>query len=341
MGAEKIVRLETGKVYKQIEMFLKRKSYKSENTSKSYETDIKKFFKTIKDKELHFLNEEDVQITLDDVENYIEYLHDQTELSNKTINRGVSSVKQLLKYLNSKDLVNNVTFLDNIDRLPEEDNRHGILTVSEVLEMANLARTKERNKKEIKYYFILFALDTAIRKSAILGIKFSDFEVRETGDVVLKVTDKGNKHFRKTISMDFWNQLQTLKKTNNPNERVFDISKDAIDESFIRLRKLMNFPDERGIVFHSIRKASISFAYRLTNDILEAKRTAGHSNVNTTLLYIEEQDYNAAIGAVSSSQNLDMELFEKVSHEELLEAIRELKSDARLLLNLKLQEKIK
>jgi integrase len=341
MGAEKIVRLETGIVYKQIELFLKKKSYKSENTSNSYLRDIQKFFRTVRDKELQFLTVEDVNINLDIMEEYIATLVDQGTLNNKSINRNIVSVKELMRYLKQKKLVNDIEYINHLDRLPEVENKIGILTVSEALQLAELA-TEERNLGTIKHYLILFALDTGIRRSAILDLRWSDFEeVENDGHVIIRGVDKGNKSFKKSISTSFYNQLKAnLKTSDDTNEKVFKISKDAIDSMLNRLTEKMSIDPSRRISFHSLRKCAVTFAYRLTNDILEAKRVAGHSNINNTLLYVEEMEFGA-IGAVSSSQSLDMKLFEKVDHETLLAAIRELKSDTKLLLNLKLQEKIK
>jgi integrase len=271
------------------------------------------------------------------MEDYIVYMSENGSLNNKTINRSVTSVKEVLRYLKLKKLTNDIDFLDHIERLPENDNRYGVLSVDEVLRMAELARTKERNLKEVKYYLILFALDTCLRKQAILNLKWSDFEVREDF-VIVNAIDKGNKSFRKQISKEFYEELTTLRKTDDV--RVFPISKDAVDEMIPRLRKLMNLSEERGIVFHSIRKAGVTFQYRLTNDLLQAQKAAGHSNISTTMLYIQEEDYSLT-GAISS-KNVDETLFEKVTHEELITALKDMnRKDILHLLNIKLQEKIK
>jgi len=335
MSAEKVVRLETGKVYEQIEKFLKKKERKSQNTAKSYEIDIKKFFKIVKNKELPFLNESDVKITLDDIEDYIEYLHDHTELNNKTINRRVTSVKELLRYLKLKKLVEDIDFLEFIERLPESENKIGILTVEETKEMAMLAKLTERNLKNIKYSLIRFALDTGIRRSALLSIKWSDFEKLENGKIILRTIDKGNKLVKKEIGLKLYEELKLLRVTHQKDEKVFKISIDAVNEMIPRLVKKMGLPPERNISFHSIRKCCINFSYKKTGDIMEAKKVAGHANLNTTAIYINEEDYGST--GIISSEDLDEFLFEKVSHHDLLQAIRELKS-VKLLLNLKLQE---
>jgi integrase/recombinase XerD len=335
---EKILKLNNaGEVFKQIEMFLKKKSFRSENTAISYKKDIQRFFRIVREKELQFLTIEDVQLNLDDMDEYISYLVDQKELSNKTINHSVVSVRELLRYLKQKKIVEDVDYLNFIDRLPEvNSNSYGILTVDEVLKMAELAKT-ERNLKMVKHYLILFALDTGLRRNSILNVTFGDFEViGET--VTVKAIDKGGKFFKKSISKDFYEQLLTLRKDENDNnEKLFKISLDAVDSMLPRLVEKMNINKDRNITFHSIRKCAVSFSYKVTGDILAASKVAGHSSISTTQIYLETQEYGA-IGAVSSSQNLNENLFNEVSHDELLEAISSLNKDYQLLLNLKLQD---
>jgi hypothetical protein len=125
-------------------------------------------------------------------------------------------------------------------------------------------------------------------------------------------------------------------KTDN-SDKVFDISGRRIDDMMTRLKEKANIASERNIVFHSIRKAGVTYRYRVTGDILEAQRSAGHSNITTTQIYLENEDYGS-IGAVSSAGKLDMELYKKVDQETLIKAIEMTKKDFQLILNLKIQE---
>lgn len=346
MLAENVVKLNNLKVYDQIQKYLDKHSYNSEGTRTAYLNDIKLFFRIIKKKEIEYLTIEDVQITLDDFEDFIKCLYDlkdeegNKKYVNKTINRKVSAAKGLIKYLSSKKIndeyiVKDISYFPNIGSLPETKNRHGILEAQEVFEMAELA-LQEREKGEIKRLAILLSLDSCIRKSALLDLKWSNFIEKEDG-YLLQGVDKGNKDFRQLISKDLYNELLTIK---TESEYVFSLSADALDNCFKRLREKMNIDPNRRIVWHSIRKAGINYRFRLTGDILEAKRAANHSNITTTQIYLEEMDYGA-LGAVSSRGNLDMELFKKVDHEVLLQAIEMMKKDSKLILNMKIKEILK
>jgi integrase len=347
MLANKVVKLENTKVYDQIQKYLEKLGYKSLETQRVYKSEIKSFFKLRNNKQLEHLTIEDVQLTLDDFEDYISYLYNITDeegnkkYSNKTTNKKISAVKGCISYLSSKKIdgeyiVKDISYFPQIEHLPEIKNQYGVLEAHEVFKMAQLAYETEREKGSIKRLLFLFALDTAIRKQAILDLQWSNFIEQEDG-VLVTVVDKGNKQMRQKISYDFYKELLTIKGDSN---RVFDISSDSLDNTFKRLKIKMGLQEERNLVFHSIRKSAISYRYRITGDILEAQRAANHSNINTTMIYLQHEDYGM-IGAVSNSQNLDMELFKNVDNEVLIQAISQCKKDMQLILNIKINEILK
>lgn len=343
MLTEKVVKLDNTKVYEQILKFLDNHQYNSSGTTSAYRTDIKLFFNIIKKKEIEFLTIEDIQLTLDDFEDFIKYLYDWTDEKgdkryvNKSINRKVTAVKGLVEYLAAKKLIDDITYLPLIKFLPETTKHYGALEAHEVFKMAELALDERRNG-EIKRLLILFSLDTCIRKTALLNLKWSNF-IEKEDEVIVQGVDKGNKHFRESISKEFCEELKSIK--TNDSDYVFNISSKAVDRMFARLRDdVMKIPKERNIVFHSIKKAGVTFRYRMTGDILEAQRAAKHSRLDTTRIYLSEEDYGS-MGAVSSRGKLDMELYKKVENEVLIRAIEKCKKDFQTILNIKIHEILK
>ena len=332
MNTQKVVQLYDNKLYDDIMIFLNEMGVESEHTQIAYETDIRQFFQLIKGKELEHLTLEDVQLRKNDVEKFKQILLDNG-LARSTINRKISAVRSLLENLKANEWDINTDFFKKVKWLKTQDNKYGVLDVHEVWEMARLAR-KEREYKDVKYYFILFALDTCLRKQAILQLKWSDFEEVEDG-VIVHAIDKGNKEFRQKISKEFYNDLLSIKKEGE--ERVFPISVDSIDNMVCRLKKIMNIPEERNITFHSIRKAGVTFQYRITGDLTQAMKAAGHSNPIVTMRYLDLRDYGVT-GAVSFGNKIDEELYKKVSYEELIKAIENCPKDIQLILNIKLKE---
>jgi integrase len=332
-GNEKITKLHDDGTYDQIQRFLAKRERRSKGTRVAYERDIRKFFKVCFNKDIEYLTKDDFNLNADILEDYQTHLL-QT-LSSKTVNRNISSLKELIKYLRGKNHIEtNIDYLNLIKSEPEKDNRYGVLSVDEVLEMTDrIMKMKRARDKEIKKYLFLFSLDTCARLGECLSVEWDDFREREN-DVIINITAKGNKEFRPVISKEFYNELLSIK---GDSKRVFPVSKNAVSDLMIKLRKEMNISKKRNCTFHSIRKAGVSFNYRITNDILQAKKAANHSNINTTLIYLQEEDYGAT-GVVSRNKDVKEDLFETVSHEELINAIKELPKNQQLLLNIKINE---
>ncbi|MEK4824530.1 site-specific integrase [Niallia sp. FSL W8-0951] len=332
-----VIILNSDLVYDQIERFLIKKEQKSVGTRKSYETDIRIFFQFIKNKDVKYLTRDDVNLTIDDFEDFINY-HQKNEIySNKTINGKVSAVKSLLKYLKVKKLIDDdLSYFSEITTLPEKRNSYGILTLDEVLKWAELALTEKHKPKE-KRLLILLALDTCIRKEAILKLKWSDFEVKEN-HVIVKGIDKGNKEFRHDISEKFYNELLDIK---SDSDLVFNgISNSMIHDMIKRFKQQTNIESNRNIVFHSIRKAGGTFRYKASGgDIVSVQRALGHSDSKVTSLYLGETTSNS-LGAISSISDIDSELYKKVEHEILIKVIESLSETERYLLNKKIEKMV-
>jgi integrase len=357
-AAEKVIKFEneSTKIYEIIEGWFRELNrnnrdyediYEGETskTQISYETDVRLFLRLVRDKtegsELEYLTYDELQFTQEDLEEFKEKILDMRSsdgkytYKNKSLNRKLSAIKNFIKYLAKKKLVKDISFLQLVTSEKEKDNHYGVLSINEIMvDMVNWIMTYEKHNKEVKKYLVLLSLDTCIRKSALLRLKWSDFIV-DDNRIILKAIDKGNHEFRAEISNELYNELLTIK---GDSDKVFEgITKEAIDKMMQRYREFYKINPERKIVWHSIRKAGVTFRFRVTKDILEAQRAAGHKNITTTQIYIEHENYGA-IGAVSSAGKIDNELYKKVDHETLLKAIDELKKDTQLLLNMKINE---
>lgn len=316
-------------------------------TQTAYESDVRMFMRLIRDKEkgseLEYLTLNEIQFTLEDLEEFKEKVLDlrnedgKYTYTNKSLNRKLSAIKNFIKYMAKKKLIKDISFLELVSSEKEKDNHYGVLSVEQVFEMANWALNHESMLPETKYYLILFSLDTCIRKSAVLRLKWSDF-IEEDDVVLVKGIDKGNNEFRTKISKEFYNELLTIK--NEKSDYVFDIKPLTIQRMMDRYREYFKISPDRNLTWHSIRKSGVTFRYRLTSDILEAQKAARHKNINTTMIYLESIDYGS-IGAVSVKGKLDEDLYKKVDHETLVKAIGLMKKDTQLLINLKLQEILK
>lgn len=335
----KVSELEINKVYSEITKFLAEKyddNSKSENTIREYERDIRTFFTVLRGKDIEYLTVEDIHITKEELRDYKNYLYRELKNGDSTVNRKLSTIKSLYAYFDEYELIKTNNTKNIKSKTINNKNHHGHLSIEEVWKMAELIKVQPRVKKrEVKYYLILFAVDTCLRKNAILNLKWSDFEAKDDNCVVVRAIDKGNKEFRPLISKDFYNQLLSIKEDNS--EYVFNITTNGIQNMMDKLNEWMGFPSERNIVFHSFRKAGVTFQYRVTGDILQAKKAANHSSITTTELYVEEEKYGL-LGAVSSTGSIDEDLYKKVELCDLISAIDKLPKSQRMLLNIKLNE---
>lgn len=345
---EKVVSMGVGKVFQEIENFLKNKGNKSMNTRVSYEREIRRFFELIKRKKIEFLTRDDVQITFDDLEHFVNMAIEQKDennkqlFNNKTINHYVSVVGELLRYLHMKKIVDDISFLTSLKiiKLKENDNEHGVLEVYELYNLLAFIKKEEEFLKDEKYMFVYLSADTMLRKSAILNLKWSDFEVKKD-QVIIRAIDKGNKDFRKYINHDTYEKLLEIRQENS--EKVFNLSSGVLQKMMERFKKHFDIPDSRRIVIHSIRKCAAEELYRESNgDIMTVKDALGHANVNTSQKYLNK-DKSSIMGMFSRGLNYNRELYkgDNISHELLIQAIDELSEREKLLINKKIEEILK
>lgn len=318
-----IVKLkQKGNVNEVVVRFLELKKRVSENTFLTYKNHLKSFFNYL-NIDIDFLTEDQLSsITIDDIENYIL----DSELATSTLEQRIGSLKSFFRYASGKGVKVNMDIFNAVPKLPETHNSYGVLSLEEVFKMADIVEQQGR-KGLNKKMFVLFALDTCLRKEAILGLTWDQFEVSEN-QVNLKVIDKGNKEAKKTISMDFYNEL---KKIDNGKEKVFDLTTRTVQRMMDEAREEMGIDKRRNIAFHSVRKAGITFQYRITGDILQAKKAGGHKDINTTMKYVEAQDYGN-VGAYSYNKKVTDFDFSSLTKEELVKIIESSSKDIQIIL---------
>lgn len=330
MGA--LAKLNENSIYDEFLGFINLAHY-SEHTKKTYETGIRDFFRVIKGKEVEHLTLTDIAIKKKDVEKFRTILKEKGN-SNNTINNKVAGLRKFYYELAGNEYDIKVEFFKSIKKLSDDTDSYDPFTVEEVLQLAQLA-LKEKHKGIIKSNFILFCLDTCIRKGAALNLKWSDFEVVNDKEVKINAVDKGNKDFRAKINYDFYKELLNMKNDSN---FVFDITMSSIDVMMPRLIKKLDTNPDRNLAFHSIRKTGIDFKYRYTGDIKVAQTAANHSDASLTIkTYISNQDYGV-LGAVSKAKENNVSILPNLSKDQYIELLSQLDTDLLLRLEKKAEE---
>jgi integrase len=324
MNAEKVVKLNSSRVYEDISIFLKELDASSgtNNTRKAYETDIRDFFQATRGKSIEHLTESDLVYRRNDVLQYRQRLMDGTDptYTNLTINRKMSAISSLFESLAANDYKINTTVF-KIKSLKVKVNSYGNLSQTEAERFAEMAYTTERELREEKRLLILFAIRTSFRKEEILNVKWTDFR-QQNGVYVVKTIGKGQKERETSISCKLYNELLSLKTTND-KEYVFNISDSAIDAMMNRLRKKMNIDPSRNIAFHSFRKVAIDWELEATGDVKKATIHSGHSSMDTLYQYYANKnvDYSQMPG-VRMEEEVDLSILDQLSREDLLYIIK-------------------
>lgn len=311
--------------------------YQSLNTRVAYEKDVRQFFQAVKIKDIERLNEDDLQFTLTELDEYQELMQ-QEGMSGKTINRKLGTVKGFLTHMNKRSpdhgLSSNVEVFDLVDRLAEDTENHDAFEYDEYVKVAKWVKDNEKHG-EIKSSLIRFSVQTGARLTECLSLTWRSFvEKKDYVEVTYKA--KGNKTMVKQIDYDFYNELISL-PSYEKDEKVFPLAKTTVQRMMQAIKDEFRFLDNRKIVFHSFRKTGGTFIYELTGDINEARIFLGHANVNTTQVYLKKRDYGL-IGAVSMENNVKSDFYKDLSHEDLLKVIESMNKDQVLMINKKAQD---
>ena len=324
-----------------INLVLEELGTRSNNTLKSYRSNYKEFFNFCVGVGIDKVTWEQIYtITYDKVLTYRKYLatKENSPNSNKTINIKVASLNTLYKELHKMDRRVDILVVD-LKKLPEDEDQsiqYGSLTEDEMKALLNFTYNLPSNQKPlIKALFFETAYVTALRKGALLNLKWKHIIQEKDKDGtsiwVIRIKHKGKVNDA-PITDEMYNKLVQLKSIvhsnglrNQPEDRVFNVTKKVLANTLIKFCEEYGIDRKgRNIVIHSIKKASIDKVYRETGDINETARHGHHSNISQVYNTYEGQNRNYQNRASMTAFNKEKDLskLEKLSHKELLEAIR-------------------
>lgn len=188
------------------------------NTISTYSYGLLKFIKYLKEKNIDINTLKIKDLTLEIVNGYIEYMHNNN-LSGKTINNRITILKSFVKYVASKDasvleINRQFAFIKN---QKETEKTHEYLTVEEIKLIMKEA------KENIKYYCILsVAYECGLRVSEICNLKKEDLLLDKNNPRIIIEKGKGNKTREVILSSIVTNIIRKyLSMYNNDNELLF------------------------------------------------------------------------------------------------------------------------
>ncbi|PHA03010.1 hypothetical protein COE51_01315 [Bacillus pseudomycoides] len=285
-----VVSLNSHTVYKDIMSYLKGVGDHKEKTRVAYETDIRQFFKVMVNKEIEFLEESDLKFKQNDILSYRHELK-QSGLAASTINRKITSIKQLYENLEANEYnVSSIIF--NIKRLKHVPNSYGTLSKEEAELMAETVFDTEKEKPLSKHLMVMLAIRTSFREDELLRLKWSDFEYYE-GVYKVRTVGKMNKENITAISTEFYEKLRGIEKeraeyredwlkyNGRDEDVIFYLTENHVKGMMNRLREKLNISKERNIVFHSFRNVAMNYEYERTSDIVKVQNHSKHKSLDT------------------------------------------------------------
>lgn len=313
-------------VYGTIYTYLTRIGQNSTNTKKTYERAIRDFFRTMRQKELEDLVEEDLIFEKNQILAYQVALKERYKAS--TVNGTITAIRECYAKLED-DKFNVSTSWFKLERYDEHDKvKYDTLTHEEVLKIIDLvSQTRKGSEKAL---LIRLAYATAFRKESLLVSKWTDIIERE-GVRYLKVLGKGNKWSHKKLSDDLHNELMKH-KTKSKGIKIFELTDTTVKKMMKYIRENIDFGD-RNIVFHSFKKASISEVNIITGGDIKAMQVHGdHADATTTLNdYLATKQMEELV-VVDTNRHIPLEKFDDMSQEELVTLIKSMDRNTQIRL---------
>lgn len=304
--------------YSSIHTFLERKGQNSENTKDTYHRAIRDFFRTMRNKELNQLNQDDLIFTKNQIETYQIKL--RSNYKSTTVNTTISAIKEC--YVKLEDDGFNVSSRwFELERYDEHDKEsYDTLTHEEVLQAVELvSKTRKGDEKSL---MLRVAYATAFRRASIQSLTWNDM-FEKNGIFYIKTLGKGNKWSYKKLSSSLYNEIIEYGKKcgRSGDEKIFILTSRTIRVMMDYIRENMNFGG-RWIVFHSFKKASIDEVNIITGgDIKAMQRHGDHANAMTTLNdYLSNKDMEDLV-EVDTDREIPVDKFSELSHNELLELV--------------------
>lgn len=300
---------------------------KSANTALNYKTDINQFTQYFFNKDWQYVLEDELEmIEADDVVRYRNHLKEQ--YSNATINRRINAMKSVYKYLEASNPLIRKAIFNVTKNLMENPNSYGSLTWEEVKEMSERAKgLSDGNEFSV---LIEVAVKTCIRLSALLNLTWEQiYDKNQKGEniKVIEVIDKGQPHL-KPISDKLYKKIEALKG----NKKVFrHFHPHKVGHYLETLCKEMKIDEKRNISFHSFKKAGVNYVFDTTNDVKLAQQQANHKSSATTMKsYLQNKEDLREIPSYTMGEDIDLDVLNDLSKEQLLQIFMELKSSSKL-----------
>ncbi|MEB9892807.1 tyrosine-type recombinase/integrase [Bacillus cereus] len=254
---------------------------KSQNTIKGYILDINQYFKWFEES----FGQECEALYRQNVLDYVSYLKNIKLNNAKTINHKLSSLRSYNDFLISLGIQNDAV-IQKTDMIKVQTEYASPTQVTE-LEVKQFMQKVLESKNKRNYAIVTLLAYTGMRISEALSIWLSDFNL-QTGECIIR-NGKGEKQRTVLMNTKIINALRDYLKDRSrysvaENSKFLFVSKknDNLNRTVVN-RIFQQYSPK--ITPHQLRHFFCTNAIEKGLSIHEVANQAGHSNINTTLLY--------------------------------------------------------
>ena len=253
----------------------------SENTSKSYERDLKKLHLFLSDLNIS----EYSQISAETCSAWVGSLYSQNN-NPKSIQRHLSSAKGFFRFLKKNNLIESSPF-ELISAPKSSSILPEVLSPEDVEQLLNFKPTNMIEIRDMAIIELMYS--SGLRVSETANINISDFEENKT---FLRVLGKGSK--TRLVPMGRFaitainNWLMEREKILNNTDALFLNSKGTrltVRSIQLRLKKMAVKQGLPPIHPHMLRHSFVTHMLESSGDLRTIQELLGHSSLSTTQIY--------------------------------------------------------
>ena len=242
----------------------------SQNTINNYLVDINQFL-------IFFIKQKKIN---QNIEIYISSLR-KKNISNASINRKISSLKNFLKFLHSERIIKDIN-LDIFNSLKNSKKIPKALSNDEINKIFTSLNSSNFINKNIYIIILKLMYFSGLRISEALTLKWSDLS---KADMTLNIYGKGSKERKSYLTSDFLNTLYSIKKNEG---FIFNINGKKI--SVRSVNKFLDKAYKEGLIkykisSHVFRHSFATSMLKNNADIRHIQKLLGHSSISTTEIY--------------------------------------------------------
>lgn len=256
----------------------------SNNTIESYSFDLMKFND-------YFKNYNIKKISENDITKYLEYLNKEEKLSERSIERHLTTIRSLYKYLIKNDFIK-IDITKNIDNLKLGKYLPNTLSLEEIDKLMDINLNTPFDFRTKAMLELMYG--SGLRISELVKLKLSDIDLYNN---TILIHGKGNKerivplgeYAKEYLEKYLDVRYQLLKKKNGNYEELFlnNHGKPITRNGFNFL--LNNILKEKGInkeiTPHTLRHSFATHMLDNGADLRTIQELLGHSDIVTTRIY--------------------------------------------------------